>query len=165
MRQTGAGGNLFIRKNKRCPNFFGHRFSLSKSPKHSHFRYNKRDGLYERLGLYYCHDNGRPGTDIPVKMVLIFVTCWDSVFAMVSYSFCKRFPEALTGEIFEHILNKAFNNRTIDPSTIFIDALISKPVQSRKSSGRNRSQKRRRCIPGSCAERATRKERGWARSR
>ena len=61
---------------------------------------------------------------------------------MVSDAFCKRFPEALTGEIFEHILYKAFNNRMIDLSTIFIDALISKPVQSRKSSGRNRSQKR-----------------------
>lgn len=29
--------------------------------------------LYERLSPYYCHDNGRPGTDLVVliKMVLI----------------------------------------------------------------------------------------------
>ena len=42
-------------------------------------------------------------------------------FATVSYAFCKRFPDELTTEIFEHILNKALNNRMIDPSTIFID--------------------------------------------
>ena len=31
------------------------------------------DWLYERLGPYYCHDNGRPGTDpvVLIKMVLI----------------------------------------------------------------------------------------------
>jgi hypothetical protein len=30
-------------------------------------------GLYERLHPYYCHDNGRPGTDpvVLIKMVLI----------------------------------------------------------------------------------------------
>lgn len=28
-------------------------------------------------------------------------------FATVSYAFCKRFPEELAAEIFEHILNKA----------------------------------------------------------
>ncbi|MBR6096505.1 MAG: IS5/IS1182 family transposase, partial [Oscillospiraceae bacterium] len=29
--------------------------------------------LYERLSPYYCHDNGRPGTDpvVLIKMVLI----------------------------------------------------------------------------------------------
>lgn len=89
----------------------------------------------------------------------------DFVFAMVSYAFCKRFPETLTGEIFEHILYKVFKNRMIDLSTIFIDALISKPVKSRKSSGRNRSQKRRRCIPGSCAERTTARRRFPPRTR
>lgn len=51
----------------------------------------------------------------------------DFVFAMVSYAFYKAFRE-----IFEHILYKSFNNRRIDLSTIFIDALISKPVQSKK---------------------------------
>ncbi len=31
------------------------------------------DWLYERLDPYYCHDNGRPGTDpvVLIKMVLI----------------------------------------------------------------------------------------------
>lgn len=42
-------------------------------------------------------------------------------FATVSYAFCKRFPEELTAEIFEHILNKALNNRMLDPSAVFID--------------------------------------------
>ena len=35
-------------------------------------------------------------------------------FATVSYAFCKRFPDELTTEIFEHILNKALNNRMVD---------------------------------------------------
>ena len=93
--------------------------------------------LYERLDPYYCHDNGRPGTDpvVLIKMVLIqhlfgipslrqthreiqvnVAYRWflgyglpDDIphFATVSYAFCKRFPDGLTGEIFEHILNKA----------------------------------------------------------
>ena len=31
------------------------------------------DWLYEKLSPYYCHDNGRPGTDpvVLIKMVLI----------------------------------------------------------------------------------------------
>lgn len=93
--------------------------------------------LYEKLEPYYCHDNGRPGIDpvVLIKMVLIqhlfgipslrqtyreiivnLAYCWflgygllDEIphFATVSYAFCKRFPEDLTSEIFEHILNKA----------------------------------------------------------
>ena len=89
--------------------------------------------LYERLDPYYCHDNGRPGTDpvVLVKMVLIQhlfgipslrqtyreiqvnnAYRWflgygllDNIphFATVSYAFCKHFPEELTSEIFEHI--------------------------------------------------------------
>ena len=77
--------------------------------------------LYERLDPYYCHDNGRPGTDpvVLVKMVLIqhlfgipslrqtyreiqvnVAYRWflgygllDEIphFATVSYAFCKRF--------------------------------------------------------------------------
>ena len=42
-------------------------------------------------------------------------------FATVSYAFCQRFPEELTQEIFEHILNKAVNNRMVDPRAVFID--------------------------------------------
>ena len=82
--------------------------------------------LYERLDPYYCHDNGRPGTDpaVLIKMVLIqhlvgipllrqtyqriqdtlsyrrFLGygLLDSVphFATVSYAFCKRFPGELS---------------------------------------------------------------------
>jgi transposase len=91
------------------------------------------DWLYERPDPYYCHDNGRPGTDpVPlIKMVLIqhlfgipslrqtykqmqdplsyrwFLgySLMDNIphFATVSYAFCKRFPEELSEEIFEHI--------------------------------------------------------------
>lgn len=90
--------------------------------------------LYERLDPYYCHDNGRPGTDpvVLVKMVLIQhlfgipslrqtyreiqvnnAYRWflgygllDNIphFAPVSYAFCQRFPDELTSEIFEQML-------------------------------------------------------------
>ena len=80
------------------------------------------DWLYERLEPYYCHDNGRPGTDpvVLIKMVLIqhlfgipsLRQTWSEIevnvaygrflgynlldhiphFATVSYAFCKRFP-------------------------------------------------------------------------
>ena len=90
--------------------------------------------LYERLEPYYCHDNGRPGTDpvVLIKMVLIqhlfgipslrqtyreiqvnVAYRWflgygllDNIphFATVSYAFCKRFPDELTSEIFEQML-------------------------------------------------------------
>ena len=90
--------------------------------------------LYERLEPYYCHDNGRPGTDpvVLIKMVLIQhlfgipslrqtyreiqvnnAYRWflgygllDNIphFATVSYAFCQRFPDELTSEIFEQML-------------------------------------------------------------
>jgi len=118
--------------------------------------------LYERLSPYYCHDNGRPGTDpvVLIKMVLIqhlfgipslrqthreiqvnLAYRWflgygllDEIphFATVSYAFCKRFPEELSSEIFEHILNKALNNRMIDPSVIFIDGTHIKASANKK---------------------------------
>ena len=118
--------------------------------------------LYERLAPYYCHDNGRPGTDpvVLIKMVLIqhlfgipslrqthqriqdtLSYRWflgygllDEIphFATVSYAFCKRFPEELTQEIFEHILNKALNNRMVDPSVIFIDGTHIKASANKK---------------------------------
>ena len=118
--------------------------------------------LYERLDPYYCHDNGRPGTDpvVLIKMVLIqhlfgipslrqtyreiqvnLAYRWflgygllDEIphFATVSYAFCKRFPEELSAEIFEHILNKALNNRMVDPSIIFIDGTHIKASANKK---------------------------------
>ena len=118
--------------------------------------------LYERLDPYYCHDNGRPGTDpvVLIKMVLIqhlfgipslrqthreiqvnLAYRWflgygllDEIphFATVSYAFCKRFPEELAQEIFEHILNKALNNRMVDPSVIFIDGTHIKASANKK---------------------------------
>lgn len=118
--------------------------------------------LYERLDPYYCHDNGRPGTDpvVLIKMVLIqhlygipslrqtYQRIQDTIsyrwflgyglldeiphFATVSYAFCKRFPEELTDEIFEHILVKALNNRMLDPSAIFIDGTHIKASANKK---------------------------------
>ena len=118
--------------------------------------------LYERLEPYYCHDNGRPGTDpvVLIKMVLIqhlygipslrqtHQRIQDTLsfrwflgyglleeiphFATVSYAFCKRFPEELTVEIFDHILNKALNNRMVDPSVVFIDGTHIKASANKK---------------------------------
>ena len=120
------------------------------------------DWLYERLDPYYCHNNGRPGTDpvVLIKMVLIqhlfgipslrqtyqriqdtnsyrwFLgySLLDHIphFATVSYAFCKRFPEELAEEIFEHILNKAVNGRMVDPSEIFIDGTHIKASANKK---------------------------------
>jgi hypothetical protein len=53
-------------------------------------------------------------------------------FATVSYAFCKRFPPELSEEIFEHILNKALNNRMVDPSMIFIDGTHIKASANKK---------------------------------
>lgn len=118
--------------------------------------------LYERLSPYYCHDNGRDGTDpvVLVKMVLIqhlfgipslrqthqrimdtLSYRWflgynllDKIphFATVSYAFCKRFPSELATEIFEHILNKALNNKMVDSSMIFIDGTHIKASANKK---------------------------------
>ena len=118
--------------------------------------------IYKRLDPYYCHDNGRPGTDpvVLIKMVLIqhlfgipslrqtYQRIQDTLsyrwflgyslldeiphFATVSYAFCRRFPEELTQEIFEHILNKALNNRMVDPSVIFIDGTHIKASANKK---------------------------------
>ena len=120
------------------------------------------DWLYEKLEPYYCHDNGRPGTDpvVLIKMVLIqhlfgipsLRQTWREIevnvayrwflgynlldhiphFATVSYAFCKRFPSELTDEIFEHILNKALNNRMVDPSVVFIDGTHIKASANKK---------------------------------
>jgi len=53
-------------------------------------------------------------------------------FATVSYAFCKRFPEELAQEIFEHIHNKALNNRMVDPSVIFVDGTHIKASANKK---------------------------------
>ena len=120
------------------------------------------DWLYKRLDPYYCHDNGRPGTDpvVLIKMVLIqhlygipslrqtHQRIEDTLsyrwflgygllekiphFATVSYAFCNRFPEELSQEIFEHILNKALNNKMVDPSIVFIDGTHIKASANKK---------------------------------
>ena len=120
------------------------------------------DWLYARLSPLYCADNGRPGTDpvVLIKMVLLQHLYgipslrqthqrimdtnsyrWflgygllDAIphFATVSYAFCKRFPPELSSEIFEYILNKALNNRVVDPSMIFIDGTHIKASANKK---------------------------------
>ena len=120
------------------------------------------DWLYERLDPYYCHTNGRPGTDpvVLIKMVLIehlfgipslretyreiqvnLAYRWflgygllDEIphFATVSYAFCKRFPPELAEEIFDHVLNKALNHRMVDPAAVFIDGTHIKASANKK---------------------------------
>lgn len=118
--------------------------------------------LYERLSPYYCHNNGRNGSDpvVLVKMVLLqhlygipslrqthqricdtLSYRWflgygllDEIphFATVSYAFCKRFPSELAAEIFEHILNKMLNHRMVEPSVLFIDGTHVKASANKK---------------------------------
>ena len=120
------------------------------------------DWLYERLSPYYCHDNGRPGTDpvVLIKMVLLqhlygipslrqtqervndtvsyrwFLgySLLDKIphFATVSYAFCQRFPAELRAEIFAHILNKVINNRAVEPGAVFIDGTHIKASANKK---------------------------------
>lgn len=118
--------------------------------------------IYERLEPYYCTDHGRPGTDpvVLIKMVLIqhlfgipslrqtyreiqvnVAYRWflgynllEEIphFATVSYAFCNRFPPELSEEIFEHILNKALNNRMVEPRMVFIDGTHIKASANKK---------------------------------
>ena len=96
--------------------------------------------LYERLEPYYCHENGRPGTDpvVLIKMALLQhlfgiqslrQTYWDiqvnvayrwfpgyslldeiAHFATVSYAFCNRFPPELSEEIFAHMMSQWYRS-------------------------------------------------------
>ena len=121
---------------------------------------------------YSAAKNVRPGTDpvVLVKMVLIqhlfgipslrqtHRECEVNVayrwflgyglldklphFATVSYAFCRRFPEELAVEIFEHILNKALNNHMVDSSMVFIDGRTSRQAPTRRNTRRNRWQRR-----------------------
>ena len=50
----------------------------------------------------------------------------------MSYAFCNRFPPELSIEIFDHILNKALNNRRVDPSVVFIDGTHIKANANKK---------------------------------
>ena len=118
--------------------------------------------LYERLNPYYSREMGRPSTDpvVLIKMVLIqhlfgipslrqtareievnVAYRWflglnlvEKIphFATVSYAFCKRFPEELASEIFEHILNRAINNRYVDSSVVYIDGTHIKASGNKK---------------------------------
>lgn len=120
------------------------------------------DWLYERLAPYYSQGNGRPGTDpvVLIKMVLIqhlygipslrqtwreirdSISCrWflgysllDNIphFSTVSYAFCRRFPESLAEEIFEHILSRAINNRMVKPEMVFMDGTHIKASANKK---------------------------------
>lgn len=118
--------------------------------------------IYERLEPFYHTGVGRPGTDpvVLIKMVLIqhlygissLRQTWREIdvnvayrwflgydllesiphFATVSYAFCKRFPSELSAEIFEHVLNKAINNRMVDTSAVFIDGTHIKASANKK---------------------------------
>ena len=139
------------------------------------------DWLYERLNPLYNNKVGRPGTDpvVLIKMVLIqhlfgipslrqtWRECDVNVayrwflgydllehiphFATVSYAFCNRFPPELSVEIFDHILNKALNNRMVTPVWSLSTARILKQVQTRRNSRKNRSTKQQKSTMKSCA--------------
>lgn len=111
---------------------------------------------------YSTAKNVRPGTDpvVLIKMVLLqhlfgisslrqtYQRACDTIsyrwflgyglldklphFATVSYAFCRRFPEELAAEIFEHILNKALNNRMVDSRMVFIDGTHIKASANKK---------------------------------
>ena len=111
---------------------------------------------------YSAAKNVRPGTDpvVLIKMVLLqhlfgipslrqtYQRACDTIsyrwflgyglldklphFATVSYAFCRRFPEELATEIFEHILNKALNNHMVDSSMVFIDGTHIKASANKK---------------------------------
>ena len=117
---------------------------------------------------YSAARNVRPGTDpvVLVKMVLIqhlfgipslrqthrecevnVAYRWflgygllDKIphFATVSYAFCRRFPEELATEIFEHILNKALNHHMVDSSVYSWTGRISRQAQTKRNTRRNR---------------------------
>lgn len=84
------------------------------------------DLIYEKLDSYYSHDVGRPHKEIQMNIAYRWFLGYSLLeniphFATVSYAFCNRFPAELSEEIFTHILNKALNNRMVDPTVIFID--------------------------------------------
>ena len=104
--------------------------------------------LYALLSPYYCHDNGRPGIDpvVLIKMVLIqhlfgiaslrqtyreiqvnVAYRWflgygllEQIphFATVSYAFCKRFPDEVISEIFEHMVLPSVSVKISFPSSV-----------------------------------------------
>jgi len=53
-------------------------------------------------------------------------------FLNLDNAFCKRFSPELAEEIFDHILNKALNNRMVDPSIIFVDGTHIKASANKK---------------------------------
>ena len=74
-------------------------------------------------------------------------------FVTVSYAFCKRFPDELTSEIFEHILNKALNHRMVDQNTIFIDGTHIKASANKKKYQKEQVAKAAKVYSGRCARR------------
>ena len=151
------------------------------------------DWLYERLSPYDCADNGRPGTDpvVLIKMVLIqhlfgiaslrqtyrdiqvnVAYRWflgysllEEIphFATVSYAFCKRFPPELGEEIFAHILNKALNNRMVDPSMIFIDGTHIKASANKKKFQKEQIAKAAKVYEEQLRKEVAEERKNWAR--
>ena len=92
--------------------------------------------LYEKLDPYYCHDNGRPSIDpiVLIKMALI-----QHLFGIPSLRQTYRdiivnlaYRWFLGYGLLEHILNKALNNRMVDPRTVFIDGTHIKASANKK---------------------------------
>ncbi|MGN0346686.1 MAG: IS1182 family transposase [Lachnospiraceae bacterium] len=140
------------------------------------------DWIYERLEPYYHTGVGRPGTDpvVLIKMVLIqhlygipsLRQTWREIqvnvayrwflgyglleeiphFATVSYAFCNRFPPEITEEIFERVLNKAINNRMVDPTAIYIDGTHIKASANKKKFQKEQVKKAAKIYAGQLRE-------------
>ena len=61
------------------------------------------DWLYERLDPYYCHDNGRPGTDPVVLIKMVFI---QHLFGILS-------PSNISGDSIKCSISLVFGIRTV----------------------------------------------------
>ena len=84
-------------------------------------------------------------------------------FATVSYAFCKRFPPELGEEIFAHILNKALNNRMVDPSMIFIDGTHIKASANKKKFQKEQIAKAAKVYEEQLRKEVAEERKNWAR--
>ena len=131
--------------------------------------------LYALLSPYYCHDNGRPGIDpvVLIKMVLIqhlfgiaslrqtyreiqvnVAYRWflgygllEQIphFATVSYAFCKRFPDEVISEIFEHMY-KSIHVKLYIYNNDFSVVIFRQPCYTKNNNGWFLTKCRRRTL-------------------
>ena len=119
--------------------------------------------------LFGILSRGRPTRGSRIRLLPLVFRLWAAGsyphFATVSYAFCQRFPDELTSEIFEHILNKALNNRMLDTRAIFIDGTHIKASANKKKFQKEQVAKAAKVYSGQLRREVNmRKEKSWARS-